>query len=96
MEPRELDELVRGIRAIERARGATKIIQPGEQDVRNMALHSVVSMKDIPAGARIGADDVWAKRPGTGIPARQLGDVVGRAAKHAIGKDQLIGWDDLS
>ena len=48
------------------------------------------------AGARIGADDVWAKRPGTGIPARQLGDVVGRAAKRAIGKDQLIGWDDLS
>ena len=96
MEPRELEELVRGIRAIERARGATKIIQPGEQEVRDMALHSVVSMKDIAAGARIGADDVWAKRPGTGIPARQLGDVVGRSAKRAIGKDQLIGWDDLA
>ena len=95
MEPAELTELVRGIRAIEQARGATKQIQPGEQDVRNMALHSVVSVRDIPAGATISADDVWAKRPGTGIPARQLADVVGRTATHAIAKDRLIDWNDL-
>src|SRR3954470_12204061 len=81
MEPSELRELVKGIRAIEQARGAVKAIQPGEQDVRNMALHSVVSVNDIGAGARIGAADVWAKRPGTGIPARQLGEVIGRTAK---------------
>jgi N-acetylneuraminate synthase len=96
MEPQELRELVQGIRAIEQARGAVKMIQPGEQDVRNMALHSVVSINDIAAGARIGAADVWAKRPGTGIPARQLGDVVGRTAKRAIEKDRLIAWDDLA
>ena len=53
MEPAELAELVKGIRAIEQARGATKKIQPGEQDVRNMALHSVVSIRDIAAGATI-------------------------------------------
>src|SRR5439155_7257207 len=77
MEPHELADLVKGIRAIERARGATKTIQPGEQEVRNMALHSVVSIRDIAAGATIGADDVWTKRPGTGIPARQMDEVIG-------------------
>jgi len=96
MEPRELEDVVRGIRAIERARGATKKIQPGEQDVRNMAHHSVVSIRDIAAGATIAAGDVWAKRPGTGIPARQLGEVVGRKTNHAIAKDRLITWDDLA
>ena len=95
MEPQELAELVRGMRAIEQARGAAKKIQPGEQDVRNMALHSVVSVREIPSGATITAADVWAKRPGTGIPARQLGEIVGRVAKRAIAKDQLITWDDL-
>ena len=95
MEPRELEELVRGIRAIEQSLGAAKKIQPGEQDVRDMALHSVVSIRDIAAGATIGPDDVWAKRPGTGIPARQLSEVTGRVAKRAIAKDQLIQWDDL-
>ena len=96
MEPKELAELVRGIRAIEQARGATKVIQPGEQEVRNMALHSVVSVRAIAAGARIGVDDVWAKRPGTGIPARQLSEVIGRVAVRPIDKDRLIAWDDLA
>jgi sialic acid synthase SpsE len=96
MEPQELAELVRGIRAIEQARGAAKRIQPGEQDVRDMALHSVVSVRDISSGAAITAADVWAKRPGTGIPARQLGEIVGRVAKRAIPRDQLIAWDDLA
>ena len=95
MEPTELAELVKGIRAIERARGATKAIQPGEQDVRDMAQHSVVSVRDIPAGATIAAADVWAKRPGTGIPARRLTDVVGRVAKRAIASGRLVQWDDL-
>ena len=96
MEPAQLADVVRGIRAIEQAGGATKRIQPGEQDVRNMALHSIVSIRDIAAGARISADDVWAKRPGTGIPARQLEEVVGRVARRAIAKDRLMSWDDLA
>src|SRR5262249_36822490 len=95
MEPQELADVVRGIRAIERAAGASKQIQPGEQDVRNMAHHSVVTIRDVAAGATIGAADVWAKRPGTGIPARQLGEVVGRVASRAIPKDHLVSWDDL-
>jgi N-acetylneuraminate synthase len=95
IEPVELADLVCGIRAVERARGATKAIQPGEPAVRAMAHHSVVSIRDIPAGATIGAHDVWTKRPGTGIPARQLDEVIGRVAKQRIEKDRLIRWSDL-
>ncbi len=95
MEPKELEALVKDIRAVEQSLGATKQIQPGEQDVRDMALHSVVSIRDVAAGATIAATDVWVKRPGTGIPARQLQDVVGKVAKRAIAKDRLISWDDL-
>ncbi|PYR01588.1 MAG: polyhydroxyalkanoate biosynthesis repressor PhaR [Acidobacteria bacterium] len=96
IEPSELADLIRGVRAIERGLGATKTIQPGEQDVRDMAHHSVVSVRAIPAGATIGVHDVWAKRPGTGIPARHLGDVIGRVAKQRIEKDRLIQWNDLA
>jgi N-acetylneuraminate synthase len=95
MEPAELADLVRGIRAIERAGGATKQIQPGEQEVRDMAHHSVVSIREIAAGATIGTDDVWGKRPGTGIPAARLPEILGRVAKHAIASGRLIAWDDL-
>ena len=96
MEPAELADIVRGIRAVEQAGGAIKAIQPGEQEVRDMAHHSVVSIRDIAAGATIGAADVWAKRPGTGIPAAELDRVIGRVAKRRIDKDRLIAWDDLA
>jgi sialic acid synthase SpsE len=84
-----------GIRAVELASGATKQIQPGEQDVRHMANHSVVSLGAIPAGRVIAAEDVWVKRPGTGIPASELPRVVGRRARRAIAGDALVSWDDL-
>jgi sialic acid synthase SpsE len=95
MEPKELEVLVKDIRAIERSLGATKKIQPGEQDVRNMALHSVVSIRDIAAGAKIAAEDIWPKRPGTGIPAARMGELVGRTTKRAIPRNELIRWEDL-
>jgi sialic acid synthase SpsE len=95
MEPKELEALVKDIRAVEQSLGAAKKIQPGEQDVRNMALHSVVSIRDIEAGKKIAAEDVWPKRPGTGIPAARMGEVLGRVARRAIPRDQLISWDDL-
>jgi sialic acid synthase SpsE len=96
IEPAELADLVRGIRAIEQGRGATKAIQAGEEDVRAMAHHSVVAVREIPAGATIGVHDVWAKRPGTGIPASRLDDVIGRVARQRIDKDSLIRWNDLA
>ena len=95
MEPQELAALVKDIRSIEKSLGATKKIQPGEQDVRNMALHSVVTVRDLAAGATIGAEDVWVKRPGTGIPARQLGDIIGKTTTRAIPRDSLVRWDDV-
>ena len=52
MEPHELKTVVEGIRAIERSAGATKQIQPGEQDVRHMANHSVVSAQGHSRGPR--------------------------------------------
>jgi sialic acid synthase SpsE len=95
MEPKELYALVKDIRAIEQSLGSMKKIQPGEQDVRDMALHSVVTLRDVVAGATIGKDDVWVKRPGTGIPARQLGDVIGKVASRSIARDTLVRWEDL-
>jgi sialic acid synthase SpsE len=95
MEPAELKAVVDGVRAIERSLGATKQIQPGEQDVRAMANHSVVSLRPIRAGRVIDGDDVWVKRPGTGIPANDLANVVGKQARRDIAADALLSWDDV-
>ena len=39
---------------------------------------------------------VWTKRPGTGIPSKQLPEVVGRVAVRDIPANTLLSWDDLA
>lgn len=95
LEPEEMRQLTEGVRAIQQALGAEKRIWPGEEPVKAMARESVVSLAAIPAGTRISADMVWVKRPGTGIPAKDLSRVVGRRTRRAIAADALIAWDDL-
>lgn len=97
IEPHELANLVDGVRKIERAMGTSRgrAFRPGEAEVRKMAGHSVVSLREIRAGEPIGPEDVWVKRPGTGIPAGKLSDVVGRRAARAIPKDAVLRWEDL-
>jgi N-acetylneuraminate synthase/N,N'-diacetyllegionaminate synthase len=95
IEPSELKELVIGIRAIESAMKKTKIVTNGERDVQNFARESVVSLVDIPTGAVITSDMVYVKRPGTGIPAKELDKVLGKKAKRTIKKNTLLKWGDF-
>jgi sialic acid synthase SpsE len=57
---------------------------------------SVVSVREIPAGAAISRDMVAAKKPGTGIPARMLPEVLGRTARVDIAADTVLTEDLLA
>ncbi len=96
IEPYELYQMVQGTRRIESALGATKKVHDLERPIRSWAHRSVVSLKPIAKGAKITQDMVWTKRPGTGIPAKRMEEVVGKVAKTDIPKDHLIKWDELS
>lgn len=95
IEPDELRELVRGARAVKAALGNAKVVLPEEVAVQRMARESVVALVDISSGSVITNEMVWVKRPGTGIPARELDKVMGRRAKRAIRSGSLVTWDDL-
>lgn len=95
IEPDELKELVKGIRAIEAAMKNPKTVVEGERDVQNFARESVVSILDIPKETILTKDVVAVKRPGTGIPAKNLNKLIGKKTNKAIKKDSLIKWDDL-
>lgn len=98
LEPAEMADLVRGIRAVE-----TMLASPVEKDLKAAGLaemkrvfeKSVVSATDIPAGAEITPRMVAVKKPGTGIPARRLDEVIGRRVRRSIPKDTLLREDDL-
>lgn len=92
----DLRSLVDGIRKVEVSLGSEKSVHAREADIRAWAHRSVVSTRDIPAGATIEQEMVWTKRPGTGIPSKRMGEVVGRITARAIPANTLLSWDDLA
>lgn len=95
IEPYELYQMVHGIRKIEAAMGSEKSIHELEKPIRAWALRSVVSLVDISSGTEITPEMIWTKRPGTGIPARNMEELIGKRTVRDIPRDRLIKWDDL-
>jgi len=93
LEPRELRELVVGIRAIEEALGDTKAVVDAEWPVRQMAFESVDTTAGVRRGEPFTAANLWVKRPGSGIPAHCYHELLGRRAAVDLDADTLLRWD---
>ena len=96
-EPAQFADLVRGARAIARmlAHPVDKNDLAPYRDMKAIFEKSVVSIADIPAGTVIAADMVAVKKPGTGIPAARLAEIVGRRAARTIAADRLLAEADI-
>jgi sialic acid synthase SpsE len=92
----DLAALVDGIRKIEAGLGGTKQVHEAERDIRAWAFRSLVTTRDVRAGEVLSDEAVWSKRPGTGIPAYRMDEVVGRHAVRDMPANTLIAWDDLA
>ncbi|UCF61322.1 MAG: N-acetylneuraminate synthase family protein [Anaerolineaceae bacterium] len=94
----ELRQLVEGVRFIEMIQD-----NPVDKDalaeemfpLRQTFTKSVVARSDLPEGTILERDHLTIKKPGTGIPADQLGSVIGRRLSRAVKKDELIHEEDL-
>jgi N-acetylneuraminate synthase len=97
IDPSELGELMRGARAVFEARGGSKEILPEEQPTIDFAYACVVSLRDLAPGVRLGPEDIWVKRPGTGeILAGHFESLLGREVRRAVPADTQLRWDDLA
>ena len=95
-DPRELKELVVGVRRMESAMGSAEIsLANGELEMRKIARRSIVAAKDISIGDLILSKDLAYQRPGTGLMPYQADLLVGRRAKANIKKNDQINLDDL-
>jgi N,N'-diacetyllegionaminate synthase len=92
----DLKQLVDGIRKIEAAMGSEKKVHHREEQIREWAFRSIVSLRDIEAGEVITGDMIWSKRPGTGIHSRFRDDVIGKKVVRAIKGNTLVSWEDLA
>ncbi len=96
--PDELTSLIEGARWLARARS-----HPVDKDevaaelapMRALFMKSAVARHDLEAGHVLSADDLVAKKPGSGIPAERIPDLVGRRLARAVVADQLLEEGDL-
>jgi N-acetylneuraminate synthase len=94
----ELRQLVDGIRFVEKMRA-----NPVNKDAvaRDMAplraifTKSLVARERLAAGTVLSEDHLAMKKPGTGIPAERLPDVVGRVLRRALEVDEQLRPDDF-
>jgi N,N'-diacetyllegionaminate synthase len=98
MEPDELEDLVEGIRDIE-----TMLANPVDKDdlapvaeMKRVFEKSVVTVADVSAGATLERSMLAAKKPGTGIPAAKIEDVVGRRAARDLPADTVVTEEMLA
>ena len=87
-----------GIRFIEKMMANPvdkEVMAQDAKELRRAFTKSIVARKNLSAGAVLGKDDVTLKKPGTGMPASRLPEVIGRRLKRPVVADTLISEEDL-
>ena len=94
--PAEFTELVGCIRMAEESLGSSlKSCQEEEREMALVSRKSLTLRKEVRKGERITEDSLMMRRPGTGIPAARLGEVVGTVARCDLGEGTVLSWVDL-
>ena len=94
----ELEQLVAGVRYLERARAHPvnkDVVAEELEPMRQLFMKSVVARRSLATGTVLSLADLAAKKPGTGMPAEQMGSLVGRRLARDVAADALLAEDDL-
>jgi N-acetylneuraminate synthase len=97
LEPPEFAELVTGVRALE-VMSAAKVDKndlSGLEEMKAIFEKSIVALVDIPAGAILRRDMLGIKKPGTGLSAARIEEVVGRRVSRAISAASILTQPDI-
>ncbi|MCC7145774.1 MAG: N-acetylneuraminate synthase family protein [Phycisphaeraceae bacterium] len=66
-----------------------------EQDVRRVSRQSVCARRDLAAGQVLRREDLTIKRPGLGLPAAMLPEILGRKLARPVAANHLLREEDL-
>ena len=93
LEPDQFAEMVLGIRNIEKAMG-DGIKRPTTSERANLSIvrKSLVAARTINVGESFTAENITAKRPGTGISPMYWNVLIGRRATRTYAIDEFIEW----
>lgn len=72
-----------------------RVVREAEQEQMKKMRRSLIVTKDLQAGHILTEDDLDAKRPGTGIPADKLDEMVGKKLANNVEADTLLKLQDI-
>lgn len=94
--PQEMKQYIANVREAQAALGRiAKDVSDVERDVRRVSRQSVCVLRDLPQGYGLTLEDLGVKRPGTGIPAAKLREVVGKRLACPVSANDLLKASDL-
>jgi N,N'-diacetyllegionaminate synthase len=88
----ELETLIHMMGNLSLALKAKKEIHESELEIRNWAHRSLVFMRDMKAGEVIEYGDIWGKRPGTGVPSRNMSEFLGKKLVHDVCLNDFVTY----
>lgn len=95
-EPTEFKILVDKCKQIQKAMGSKeRILLPQEYEQRKKMRRSLVAARDLQVGDILTEDDLYAKRPGTGLSPDKIDLLIGKKVVREIEKDNLILSEDV-
>jgi sialic acid synthase SpsE len=95
-DPQQFARYVKAIRTAEQLRGRPgKHVVPIEHDVRRVSRQSLVLARPLPANHVLTDQDLVTQRPGTGLPAALLPQILGRRTSRPLPAGTLLEADML-
>lgn len=94
----ELRQLVEGVRFVEKMMTSPvdkNMVAEEMEPLRALFTKSVVARMDLPAGTILREEHLTVKKPGTGIPAARLPELIGVRLRRSVRADELLCPVDL-
>ena len=93
MEPAEFKEMVNNIRILEKALGSSSYQLTEVQRLERKDSRSLFVVKDMAEGEIFTPENVRSIRPGCGLHTMYYEEILGKKARHAIGKGTPLSWN---
>jgi pseudaminic acid synthase len=92
LEPRELRDLTKNIRAVEQALGRVHYGLTADEKENRIFRRSLFVTREIRKGEKLSAENVGSIRPGYGLPCKYLKQVLGATAAVSVAKGTPLKW----
>lgn len=92
-DPQQFAQYVKLVREADALRGVPgKHVLRAETDVRTVSRQSLVAVRDLLPGDELCESDLAVQRPGTGVPAAAMDELLGRRVARAVPAGSILQW----